>query len=74
MDLLAERGGDLHPLEIKSGQTIAPDFFHGLNRWKELAGKQGATATLVYGGEQRFRNGGVEVIPWRELPELVTSW
>jgi predicted AAA+ superfamily ATPase len=74
VDLLAERGGDLHPLEIKSGQTIAPDFFHGLNRWKELAGKQGAPATLVYGGEQRFRNGGVEVIPWRELPELVTSW
>jgi len=74
VDLLVERGGDLNPVEVKSGQTIATDFFQALNRWKGLAGKPDMPAWLVYGGGQRFRNGNVEVVPWRELPGLASSF
>ena len=41
VDLLVERGGDLNPVEVKSGQTIAADFFQALNRWKGHAGLAG---------------------------------
>jgi predicted AAA+ superfamily ATPase len=70
VDLLAERGGELRPLEIKSGQTIAADFCQGLNRWRDLAHQSAAPAWLIYGGDQPFRSGTVEVIPWAGLPEL----
>jgi len=73
VDLLVERNGSLHPLEAKSGQTIAADFFHSLNKWKELAGRPDTPAWLVYGGEQRLAKGTVEVTPWRELAALAES-
>jgi len=65
----AQRGA-LHPVEVKSGQTIATDFFKGMERWNQLAGRVGKPAWLVYGGDQELRHGEVEVIPWSRLPEL----
>jgi len=44
VDLLIPDGGRLHPVEIKSGQTIAADFFHSLSKWRELAGRSEAPA------------------------------
>lgn len=70
VDLLVERNGTLNPIEIKSGQTIAADFFKALIRWKELAGRPDAPAWLVYGGAQRLANGSVAVTPWRDLAGL----
>ncbi|MDX8409331.1 MAG: DUF4143 domain-containing protein, partial [Mariprofundales bacterium] len=37
VDLIIERGDRLMPVEIKSGQTMTPDFFKGLMRWQTLA-------------------------------------
>jgi predicted AAA+ superfamily ATPase len=71
VDLLVEKGDSLHPLEIKSGQTIAADFLHSLAKWGALAGKPDAPAWLVYGGDLSARHGNVEIVPWNSLPELV---
>jgi uncharacterized protein len=58
-------------VEIKAGQTIAPDFFTSLKKWGELSGKEDHPAWLIYGGDQEMQNGNVKIIPWRRLPELV---
>ena len=71
VDLLAQKGDSLRPLEIKSGQTLAADFFRSLTKWSALAGKPDAPAWLVYGGDQSARHGNVEVVPWRNLSDLV---
>lgn len=68
VDLLREDGATLHPIEIKSGQTLAPDFLDGLRKWGALAGQAHQGAWLVYGGDLGLQRDGVEVIPWRELP------
>jgi predicted AAA+ superfamily ATPase len=70
VDLLAERHGDLSPIEIKSGQTVAQDFFQGLDRWSALSGRPDRPAWLVYGGDRGFSRGPIEIVPWRELPAL----
>ena len=70
VDLLVEKHGTLHPLEIKSGQTIGSDFFDALGKWRELSGSGDRPAWLVYGGDRPFCHGSVDVVPWRELPEL----
>ena len=70
VDLLVERGGLQLPVEIKSGQTIAADFLQPMNRWRELAGRMEQPGWLIYGGDRAFRQGSVEVVPWRSVPAL----
>ena len=73
VDLLREQNGLLHPIEIKSGQTIASDFFDGLRRWGILSGDSASEAWLVYGGDKALRRGTMDVIPWRELPQRLRA-
>ena len=70
VDVLADTGAKLVPLEIKAGATLNADFFTALTRWRELAGTQAGPAHLVYGGDSLVTRGGVRVVPWRQLPEL----
>lgn len=67
VDLLADHGATLQPIEIKSGQTIAADFMKSLLRWCELSGTGAQTALMVYGGDKEFVSGGITIIPWRKL-------
>lgn len=52
------------PLEIKSAQTVASDFFYTLGYWRKLSGEPKAPAALVYGGDQSLKRSGVTVYPW----------
>jgi len=53
-------------VEIKSGQTIASDFFKGLDYWRALPGQEKAPASLVYGGDSSALRQGVAVYSWRD--------
>lgn len=66
IDVIIEAGGKMMPLEIKSGQTVTPDFFTGLQKWLKLSGSE--KGWLVYGGRQPQTRQNVEVIPWQQLP------
>jgi predicted AAA+ superfamily ATPase len=70
VDLLLDDGISLKPIEIKSSQTIVPDFFLSLRKWCELSGSPERPAVLVYGGEKELTNGTISIIPWRELTGL----
>jgi predicted AAA+ superfamily ATPase len=70
IDVVAERGDRLLPIEVKSGSTLASDWFASLAKWSELAGSAADPPWLVYGGNQRFLRQGIEVCPWRQLPEV----
>lgn len=50
VDLLIDRGTELVPVEVKSGQTVYRDFFTGLEGWHEIAGDEAGRGWLVYGG------------------------
>ena len=64
IDLLLEMGPDLIPIEIKSGQTVASDFFSDINYWRALAGHPDGDAGLVYGGNSSYKRQGVSVVSW----------
>jgi hypothetical protein len=69
IDVLIEDGMDLIPVEIKSGKTVADDYFSGLLYWKSLTGlNQGGY--LVYGGFEAQKRSHGTVVPWNRL-ELV---
>jgi len=71
IDLLLEDGGNLTPVEIKSGQTVASDFMTSLRKWCELSGIPDRPALLVYGGTTSFANGNISIVPWRNLAASV---
>lgn len=73
VDLLVDDGINLKPVEIKSGQTIAPDFLTSLKKWCELSGNPDRPAVLVYGGDKEISNYNVSIIPWRNLASLTSK-
>lgn len=73
VDVVIEQGPTLVPVEVKSGQTVVPDFFESLKSWTEIAGEAGGRPWLVYGGDQRQSRSSAEVLPWREIEELAAQ-
>jgi len=71
IDLVAERGTALVPVEIKSGATLVPDFFAGLTRFRNLSGaKQGI---LIYGGAANQTRSGTRVFAWRDVERAAAT-
>jgi len=67
VDILIDLGRDLIPVETKSAQTIASDFFDSLIYWRKASGDETAPAALIYGGNLSFKRSGVVVHPWFAL-------
>jgi len=70
IDLLADQGGQLCPIEIKSGQTFADDWLATLEKWLSLAAGNAHHPKVIYGGEESWKEGSVEILPWRAVAGL----
>lgn len=66
-DLLFESAGHLQPVEIKSGQTVTPDYIKAGQKAGRIAGEEALTPWLIYGGSDAYERSGVRVIPWQAL-------
>jgi len=77
VDLLLRWRGQYLAVTVKSSATISDAFFGGLHRFAQLApqGLDGLPLrpVVVYGGDERQRRSGVEVVPWRELGSLLDT-
>ena len=72
VDLLVEDNGRITPIEIKSGHTVQPEFFAGLEYWTKLTGDPGGI--VIHGGDARQqRSNGVTVLPWNDLYEAIMA-
>lgn len=71
IDLLVEATRHTIGVEVKSGATVTPEFFRGLQALPEIAGQGGgarsAEARLIYAGDVTQERTGVTVLPWREI-------
>ena len=61
-DLLYQTGLGIGAIEIKSGSTVASDYFHSLNRVAELIPGV-STKAVVYGGAESQSRSDCEVVP-----------
>ena len=69
-DLLYQTGREIAAFEIKSGSTVASDYFASLNRVSALI-PEISTRTVVYGGGARQSRSDGEVVPLGELSEVL---
>ena len=67
IDVLVDLGSSQVPVEIKSGETVASDFFDALRYWQRLTADEAAPAALLYGGDRSYVRDGVAVWSWRDL-------
>ena len=67
VDFLLDRGSKTIPIEVKSGETLTPDSFKGLNYYRGLAGDMSDRPVLIYGGDDTYLRKGVQVLSWRKL-------
>jgi len=67
VDFVVQRAGRLHPIEVKAGTTVQPDFFRGL---RYLAGQDASVTEglVVFGGDARQTRQGLVAAPWQALP------
>ena len=65
-----DRGTNLVPVEIKSGLTLASDFFTGFGRFAALAGELAASGWLVFGGGRTETRSRATALPWRSIARL----
>lgn len=73
IDLIADHGQTLLPIECKSGATVAGDWLTGLRRWVTLAGAEAEAPVLVHGGTTQGRREDVRLVPWRDIPALAAT-
>ena len=64
VDLVIDCGNRRIAVEIKSGETVADDFFKTLRYWQRLPEQSDAPLALVYGGRASFMRSGVAVYAW----------
>ena len=57
--------------EIKSGETIQPDFFKGLKIFKKISGV--SSAFLVYGGNDLQERKHGTVYGWQKTTEMMDA-
>jgi len=62
-----------HAIEVKSGETIASDFFKGLDFWRAKLPKQSITPWLIHGGTTRQDREKATVLPWDDLNPLLRN-
>lgn len=70
VDVLIENADKLIPIEIKSGQTIASDFFDGLKKFSAMAKSDVPRSALIYGGLQNQKRENTDVISWLNTKNL----
>lgn len=71
IDCILDEGIIQVPIEIKSGQTINPLFFKGLEYWQTLTESPENNGYLIYGGsEPQLRSKG-HVLGWQDAGFLV---
>ena len=73
---MAEAGDRVYGVEVKSGATLAPDFFSTPAAFSARLAEElphiRPIPRIVYGGERRELRGGIEAVPWAEIQ--VAGW
>ncbi|MFA5842161.1 MAG: ATP-binding protein [Candidatus Gracilibacteria bacterium] len=70
VDLLIDFNNETIPVEIKSGETLSSDSFKGIRYWFDLNKNSKPKGALIYAGEKRYLNQGIEIMPWNRMENL----
>ncbi len=67
IDVILEMKNQLKAIEIKSGKTIAQDFFKGLNYWGKLSKETNPDKYIIYGGKEMQNRSQASILSWNSF-------
>ena len=67
VDCIVDQGRRLIPIEIKSGQTVSPDFLKGIVCWRSLSSPAPKESYVVYGGDSDQERSEASVLGWKSF-------
>ena len=70
VDIIAQTPMGSVAIEIKSGQTIVPDFFRGLDYFERIAAHDLIKKYIVYGGEDKQLRSKAHVLSYKNCHEI----
>jgi hypothetical protein len=70
VDTLIEHAGFLKAIEIKSGKTIIPGFFKGLNYLEKISDDHKTENFVIYGGDENQNRTLAKVLSWRNYSQV----
>ncbi len=70
ISIVAERGGALIPIRIKSSQSVSDVDVAILSKWRKLNKQPSLPAGLIYCGQDQMQLKGFTVCPWHEIGEF----
>ncbi len=70
IDLIVETGTNIYPIEIKSADTIRPDFFKNMEQFQKISQTPVENCFLVYAGDQQQDRTHAKVRRWQDLSAL----
>jgi predicted AAA+ superfamily ATPase len=70
IDMIWEKSGALHLLEIKSGQTVNASFIKNLEKFIAHSDMPIESRRLVYGGNDCYSWKDIEVLGWKDVTSL----
>ena len=73
IDLVLEFGHGVFPIEIKAGATINSDYFKGIKHFAKLVDNAPNGGGLVYGGNERWRHNGTQIVPFDDIDALLVA-
>ena len=66
-DIVFEMTGRLQSVEIKSGQTVTPDYIRAGRKAARFADGEALPPWLIYAGKESYERSGVRVMGWQAL-------
>lgn len=69
-DIVFEVAGCLQTVEIKSGQTVTPDYIRAGQKAARFADGEALLPWLIYAGKESYERSGVRVMGWQALAAL----
>jgi hypothetical protein len=65
IDLIADFGQSLLPIEIKSSKTFSNSFFNPMHKWLNLKGNSNKKGIIIFNGEEFLgKSSDIKVCPW----------
>lgn len=72
VDCVIDKGNEIIPVEIKSGQTFSANFFKAINDWSKLADIDLEKNNVIYGGDLNQQRSNGRIVSWREAATFIT--
>ncbi len=71
IDIIYRRGAHVFPIEVKSAETVSPDFFKGFIAFEKIVSELPFGKAVIYAGDREETRGDITIAPAFKIREIL---